>query len=336
MPTPGPLNLITDIPGVLIGHATDEKVITGVTVLKCETPMVAAADVRGGAPGTREIDVLAAENLVDRIDALALTGGSVFGLGAADGVAAELSHQGTGLRLTAEGVAIPIVPAAVLHDLGNDGDKNWGAAPPYADLGRAALKAAAKEFGLGAVGAGKGARAGVVAGGVGSASIDLGEDVLVGAIAVVNSVGSVLLPDGETYYAWPYEQDKEFGGARPKEDFDLSHPFPDYSRLKADGRLQPGANTTLAAVATSVELTNTELKRVAMMAHDGLARAIRPIHAPFDGDVVFALSGATTKAPGDDNDLSRAMTVTRIGSAAADCLARAVARGVYEALKVNP
>ena len=211
MPNPGALNLITDISGVLVGHATDDKANTGVTVLRCEHAMKAAVDVRGGAPGTRETDVLAPENLVHEVQAVVLSGGSVFGLAAADGVAAELSHQGVGLHMTDSGPAIPIVPAAVLHDLGYAGDKNWGATPPYQQLGRDALGDARTKFALGTIGAGKGARAGTVAGGIGSASIDLGDGVVVGALAAVNSLGSALLADGETFHAWLFEQNGEFG-----------------------------------------------------------------------------------------------------------------------------
>lgn len=330
MPRPGTLNLITDVTGLQVGHATAESARTGVTVLRCEKPMTAAVDLRGGGPGTRETDVLLPENLVGEIDALVLSGGSVFGLAAADGVAAALSHQGVGLRLAGSGPAVPIVPAAVLHDLGNGGRKDWADTPPYHRLGTEALAVAATKFGLGAAGAGRGATAGTVAGGVGSTSIDLGDNVVIGALAVVNSVGSVLLPDGETFYAWQYEQEHEFGNKKPSAWCDLGDPFPEFGRLHADGRLQAGVNTTLAAVATTVVLTTTELKRVAMMAHDGMARAIRPAHTPFDGDIVFALSNGGVHLPEERDDFDRAISVARIGSAAADCLARAIARGVFE------
>jgi len=330
MPGPGKLNLITDVAGLLIGHATADAARTGVTVLRCERPMTAAVDVRGGGPGTRETDVLLPENLVDEIDALVLSGGSVFGLAAADGVASALSHRGVGLRLSGSGPAIPIVPAAVLHDLGNGGKKDWEDTPPYRRLGIEALAAAGKEFDLGATGAGRGATAGTVAGGIGSTSIDLGEDVIIGALAVVNSMGSVLLPDGETFYAWQYEQAHEFGNRKAPAKYDLGDPFPEFGRLHAGGRIQAGANTTLTVVATTVELSPTELRRVAMMAHDGMARAIRPAHTPFDGDIVFAVSNRAVCLPEGREEFRRAAAVARIGSAAADCLARAIARGVFE------
>lgn len=327
---PASLNLISDVPGVTVGQATDKQVMSGVTVLRCQQSMTAAVDVRGGGPGTRETDLLAPENLVDQIDAVVLSGGSVFGLGAADAVASELSSQGIGLRTSVNGPRVPIVPAAVLHDLGNVGNKNWGTTPPYARLGREALAAATTEFELGSVGAGKGALAGRVSGGIGSTSIDLGDGLIVGALVAVNCVGSALLPDEKTFYAWPYELNNEMGGVTPPAQYDLSDPFPKGSRLGSDSQIKPGANTTLAVVATSMNLSGSELKRVAMMAHDGLARAVRPAHAPSDGDVVFAISSATIEEPADGS-LARAMMLARIGSAAADCLARAIARGVYEA-----
>jgi L-aminopeptidase/D-esterase-like protein len=324
---PAAKNLITDIAGLRVGHATDEAVRTGVTVLLCESGWAAAVDVRGGGPGTRETDALAPENLVGRAHALVLAGGSVFGLAAADGVAASLSVQGFGLHLRPGSAPIPIVPCAVLHDLGNGGDKNWGLSPPYRDLGMSALNAAQRDFQLGSLGAGRGALAGMRKGGIGSASLDLQGGVAVGALVAVNSIGSVLMPDGKTYWAWPFELEKEFGGCGPPQSaMDLSDPGPDEARLLAIGRLRPGANTTIAVVACNAALTSVECKRVAMMAHDGIARAVRPAHTPFDGDTVFALASAEVAL---DANLLRAAQIGRIGSAAADCLARAVARAVH-------
>ncbi len=325
MHRPGPLNLITDVPGLSVGHATDERARTGVTTLLCADQWVAGVDVRGGGPGVRESEALAPENLVGGLHALVLAGGSVFGLAAADGVAAALSARGVGLRLRPGSPSIPIVPAAVLHDLGNGGDKGWGIEPPYRALGMAALEAAGSRFALGAVGAGRGAMAGLQTGGVGSASIDLGDGLQVGALAAVNSVGSVLMPDGKTYWAWAFELDGEFGGRPPpRAPLDASDPAPEESRLRLLGRMQVGVNTTLAVVACSAALCTAECKRIAMMAHDGIARAVRPAHTPFDGDTVFALASGQTALQGD----ARAAQVARLGSAAADCLARAITRGV--------
>ena len=323
---PGPKNLITDIAGLKVGHATDEGVRTGITVLLCASGWAAAVDVRGGGPGTRETDALALENFVGRAHAVVLAGGSVFGLAAADGVAASLSAQGVGLQLRPESPAIPIVPCAVLHDLANGGDKNWGLSPPYRDLGLAAASSAGTEFALGSVGAGRGALAGTRKGGVGSASLNL-DGLMVAALVAVNSVGSVLMPDGETYWAWAFELEKEFGGGGPPHSaMDLSDPAPDEARLLSIGRLRPGINTTIAVVACNVDLNAVECKRVAMMAQDGIARAIRPAHTPFDGDTVFALASAEVAL---NDGLLRAAQIGRIGSAAADCLARAIARAVH-------
>lgn len=326
---PGPRNAITDISGLKVGHATDEAAGTGVTVVLCGGQWTAAVDIRGGGPGVRETETLAAQNVVNGIHAIALSGGSVFGLGAADGVVSVLSEQEIGLRLRPGGKAIPIVPAAVLHDLNNPGDKNWGHTPPYRRLGMEAVANAGEDFALGSVGAGRGAMAGYVKGGIGTASLDLGDGLMVGALAAVNPVGSVYMPDGETFWAWPFELDGEFGGRRPPVDLaPCPDPAPDETRLRELGRLKAGANTTLTVVATNARLTKPEAQRVAMMAQDGLARAIRPVHTPFDGDLTFAI--ASGEIPLND-ERTRQWQIARIGAAAADCLARAIARGVYEA-----
>lgn len=328
IPTPGPRNLITDVAGLRVGHATDERVQTGVTTLLCDGAWVAGIDVRGGGPGVRDTEALAPENVVAGIHGLVLAGGSVFGLAAVDGVVARLSARGVGMRLSPGGVPIPIVPGAVLHDLANGGDKAWGEDPPYRALGLASMAAAGEAFALGSVGAGRGARAGYRKGGIGSASLALEGGLMVGALAAVNPVGSVYLPDGETFWAWPFEFGDEYGGRTPAVPAHAYDPVPDASRLAALGRLSPGANTTLGVVATNVALTKAEAKRVAMMAQDGIARAIRPSHTPFDGDLVFALASGALALPEGG---ARWQAIARIGSAAADCLARAIARGVYHA-----
>jgi L-aminopeptidase/D-esterase-like protein len=323
---PGSRNLVTDVAGLKVGHATDDDVRSGVTALLCGAGWAAGVDVRGGGPGTRETDALSPENLVGRAHAVVLAGGSVFGLAAADGVAAALSSQGIGLQLRAGTPPIPIVPAAVLHDLGNGGNKNWGLSPPYRDLGLRALAAAGADFALGPVGAGRGALAGRLQGGIGSASVNLGDGLIVGALVALNSVGSPLMPDGKTYWAWAFELDQEFGGVGPPENaMDLSDPAPDEARLVAIGRLRPGVNTTLGVVVCNADLSTSECKRMAMMAQDGIARAVRPAHTPFDGDTVFAL--ASGELPLKEPAL-RAAQIGRIGSAAADCLARSIVRAV--------
>jgi L-aminopeptidase/D-esterase-like protein len=319
---PGARNLITDVPGLRVGQAQDVAARTGVTVILPDERAVCAVDVRGGAPGTRETDALAPENLVEAVDAVVLSGGSVYGLGAADAVAAWLGARGRGFALAASPdiPPSPVVPAAILFDMANGGHKAWGEAPPYGALGKAAVAAAGHDFALGTAGAGYGAMAGALKGGIGSASIVAADGVAVGAIVAVNSWGSVVAPGGRSFWAAPYEVDDEFGGlgsaglAAAPEDWGLA-------KGAASAR-----NTTIACVATDVALTPAQAKRVAIMAQDGLARAIRPLHAPFDGDVVFAISTARQVGPEPAT-----LTVARLGALAADVLARAVARAAYEA-----
>ena len=290
---PGEFNTICDVPGIRVGQAEDAGVITGVSVILPDSRAVCACDVRGGGPGTRETDALDSHTLVDAVDAVVLSGGSSWGLAAADGVASAL--------------------------------KEWGEEPPYRQLGKAALANASREVRLGRSGAGFGARAGAHRGGTGSASLRLsGGDHTVGALVCVNSFGSVTLPgqDG-VYWAHPFELDGEFGGARP----DPGAPQPDPEDWGA-AKFNPAAreNTTIACIATNAPLSPSAAKRVAIMAQDGFARAIRPVHTPFDGDVVFVLSTGDREAPDPDP-----FALSRLGSAAADTLARAVARGVHEA-----
>ena len=321
-PRPGALNLITDVPGLKVGQAQDERVRTGVTVIAPDTRVVAAVDVRGGGPGTRETDLLNADVLVDAVDAICLSGGSVYGLGAGDGVAAALGAIGRGYPMGPGIKPAPIVPGAILFDLANGGDKDWGEDPPYAALGKRALKAADVRFELGTVGAGYGAMAGSLKGGVGSASLVDDEGVVVGALAAVNAFGSAVMPGSSAFWAWPFEIDGEFGGARPTPTLAVAPD--DWGLAKRNPSLRQ--NTTIAVVATNVALTPGQAKRLAVMAQDGLARALRPVHALYDGDVVFAIStGAKPLAE------PWAYSLTLLGERAANCLARAVARGVYAA-----
>ncbi len=321
---PGPLDLITDVAGLRVGQADDARVRTGVTVILPDDRADCAVDVRGGGPGTRETDALDAWNLVHSADAVVLSGGSVYGLAAADGVATWLGAHGRGFAMVRQpGVPpSPIVPAAILFDVADGGDKNWGMNPPYRELGIRAVEAASRSVRLGTVGAGYGAGAGALKGGVGSASLLTHDGMTIGAIVAVNSAGSTTVPGDRHFWAGAFEMNHEFGGLGPGA---ALVPGEDWGLAKVN----PGAraNTTIACVATDVSLDPDELKRVAIMAQDGLARAIRPVHSPFDGDVVFALSTARRQQGGP----SRPFTVARIGAAAADVLARAVARGVYEA-----
>lgn len=325
MARPGPQNLITDVAGLTVGQAEDAHVRTGTTVILAERPAVAAAAIAGGGPGTRETDLLAADTLVDAVDAIVLSGGSAYGLAAADGVAAALGAAGRGFGLVDRpGVPrTPIVPAAILYDLANGGDKDWGAAPPYAALGRDALAAAGETFALGRAGAGHGALAGQHPGGTGSASILTDDGLTVGALAAVNCFGSVTLPNSACYWAWPFECDGEFGGLRPDPGAPAFDPE-DWGAAKANPA--PGTNTTIACVATDVALTPGEARRVAQMALSGFARAIRPVFTPFDGDTVFVLSTAARPLPEP-----APLALARLGELAAATLARAIARGVHEA-----
>lgn len=319
----GPRNDITDVPGINVGQAENARVKTGVTVVLTEEPAICSGDVRGGGPGTRETDLLDPSTLVDRADAIVLSGGSSYGLAAADGVAAWLGAKGRGFQLVARpGVPpSPIVPAAILYDLANGGDKNWGTEPPYRALGLAACESAARApVKLGRAGAGFGASAGAGPGGLGSASYVTPEGIIVGVLVAVNSFGSVKMPGADAFWAWPFEQDGEFGGARPGKDWRTTADFPADTKLGAAAR----ANTTIGIVALSAALTQAEARRIAIMAQDGLARAIRPAHGPTDGDALFVL--ATGEGPSPDP-----LTLTRLGLLAADCVARAIARGVYEA-----
>lgn len=320
---PGPRNLITDVDGIRVGQAEDSRVRTGVTVLLADAPANAVVDVRGGAPGTRDTEALDVVNLVGRVDAIVLSGGSVFGLDAASGVTSVLRQMGRGYEMAPGAPSVPIVPAAILFDLTNGGNKSWDDEPPYRLLGRQAVESAAREFALGNAGAGFGARAGPCKGGLGSASVVADDGVTVGAIAAVNAYGSPLIPGTDVFWAFPFEFDGEFGGRRLRSDYAGVHDEVTPSDLRDS---QARANTTIAIVATDTDVDRVELKRIAIMAGDGFARALRPVHTPFDGDIVFAVATGRRKI-----SEPRAREVTRIGSLASDCLARAIARGVYEA-----
>jgi len=298
----------------------DDRLRSGVTVLLGERPFVASVDVRGGAPGTRETDLLDPSCRVDQVDAICLSGGSAFGLGACDGVMRWLRERGRGVP--AGGAIVPIVPGAILFDLTNGGDKNWDW-PPYRDLGYQATGLAARDFALGNAGAGMGARAGDLKGGLGSASaVDPVNGLQVGALVAVNARGYTTMGGMPQFWAWALEQDSEFGGLPPPRR-GLALPV-SHSRADSD-RSDPRVNTTIAVVATNARLDKADAERLAIMAQDGLARSIRPVHTPQDGDTVFAV--ATGRRDLGDHPLA----LGELGTLAADCLARAVARGVYHA-----
>lgn len=316
---PGPKNLITDVSGIKIGNVSSLDMRSGVTTLIPDEPVVAAVDIRGGGPGTRETDALNADCLVEKIHAVVFSGGSAYGLASADGVMAGLAQKKSGYQIGE--ARIPIVPAAILFDLLNQGNKNWGKQSPYFEMGWQATRQLEETFTLGNTGAGMGATAGPLKGGLGSASFVCkqgSEEATVGALAVVNSAGSVTLPNSAVMWAAPYEQNQELGGQpRLESDYQMELEYI-FSRPQ-------GANTTLVAVATDIALTKPQAKRIAMMAQDGLARAIRPAHSPLDGDTVFVLSTGK-KALSDP-----VAALATLGTLAADCVARAIARGVFEA-----
>jgi D-aminopeptidase len=322
MMRPGPRNLITDVPGLTVGQADDAKLRSGVTVILPHGSARAAADLRGGGPGTRETETLAEGGLVNELHALVLSGGSAFGLDAATGVQSFLRETGIGFAVGP--VRVPIVPQAILFDLLNGGDKNWGLHPPYRDMAYEAAQRAAADFALGTAGAGFGATVAWkqpgtrMMGGLGSASLVRADGTVVGALAVANAAGSVTIGDAPHFWAAPLEIGHEFGG--------LGWP-PDGTGMEQSLIFKGGPvqSTTLGVIATDAALTKAELKRLAVMAQTGLARAIVPVHTPIDGDIVFALSVGERKLSNPVFDL------TELGAMAASALARAVARGVYEA-----
>jgi len=317
---PGPKNLITDVAGLKVGNATDQALRSGVTVVLCDEPATAAVQVLGGAPGTRETDLLEPHNTVQTVDALVLSGGSAFGLDAASGVQAALRDMGRGFAVGPHHV--PIVPAAILFDLMNGGNKDWGRYPPYRELGYAALANAAADFETGSAGAGTGALTATYKGGLGSASTVLNSGLTVGALVAVNALGSPTIGSGRHFWAAPFEEEAEFGG------LGLPAPFPADARAvrtKMSPRPAGTENTTIAVIATDAALTKAEAKRLAIAAHDGFARALWPAHTPLDGDLVFALAtGKSGRAPALEDFIDLCATV-------AATMARAIARGVYDA-----
>ncbi|MGI9480901.1 MAG: P1 family peptidase [Hyphomicrobiales bacterium] len=324
VPCTGKNNLITDVAGISVGNAGDEKRASGVTAILTGQGAVAGVDVRGGGPATRETDALDPSCLVGKIHGVVLSGGSVFGLAAADGAVQALAGQGIGFTFGGQPHPCPVVPAACLFDLTNGADKAWGNTPPYRELGAAACKAASADFALGNQGAGLGAAAGCLKGGLGSAS-SVSDGVTIGALAAVNSFGSAVVPGTDCLWAAPFAVGNEYpGGGLPGLDGNLDQTKGTKAELSA-GADAPGRNTTLCVVATDADLTKAQAERLAIMAGDGMARALRPVHTPFDGDIVFALAtGATNRRPDP-------LELAKLGGLAADCLARAIARGVWEA-----
>jgi L-aminopeptidase/D-esterase-like protein len=309
-------NLITDVTGVKVGNSQDARLASGVTAILFDAPATASVAVHGGAPGLRDAALLEPGMLVEQVDAFVLSGGSAYGLDSVGGVLAFLRAGGRGFPVGP--IRVPIAPGTILFDLLNGGDKDFGSEPVYWRLGRQAAAAAGADFALGTAGAGFGATTVNLKGGLGSASALTSAGFCVGALVAVNAVGSATIGDGPHFWAAPYERAGEFGG--------LGWPraWPDD---RGDFRIKgvDPQNTTIAVVATDAALTRAEAKRLAIMAHDGMAHALRPSHAAMDGDVIFSAATATASArptPGDKAE---------IGMRAADCLARAIARAVFEA-----
>jgi L-aminopeptidase/D-esterase-like protein len=313
----GARNLITDVAGLRVGNAADLRIKSGVTAVLCDEPAVAAVQVLGGAPGTRETDLLEPHNTVEAVNAVVLAGGSAFGLDS--GTQAFLREQGIGFAVQDQ--VVPIVPAAILFDLTNGGDKNWGRYPPYRELGYEAARLAAADFAIGTQGAGTGAMTAGLKGGLGSASTVLDNGITVGALVAVNPLGSVTVGRSRHFWAAPFEIGDEFGG------LGIPSPMPEDAReirLKFSEKPQ-GAATTIAIIATDAVLTKAAAKRLAIAAHDGFTRAIWPSHTPFDGDLVFAL------ATGRSGSAVSPEQAIELGAVAGATMARAIARGVHAA-----
>ncbi len=316
----GKLNLITDVQGISVGNAHDSNLRSGVTAILCDQPAVASIKLMGGAPGTRDTELLSPENTVETIDAIALSGGSAFGLDAASGVQAALREQGRGLQL--RGQVIPIVPSAILFDLTNGGDKDWGLYPPYRELGHEAAVNAGESFDLGSAGAGFGCAVSGLKGGLGSASTVFDNGITVGALAAVNALGAVTIGKTPHFWSAPFELDNEFGSlgwpdAMPADATDI--------KLKFRDDLAPATNTVIGVIATDAVLTKAQAKRVSIAAHDGYARAIWPSHTPMDGDLIYTV--ATGKS-GHQPDIGQLID---LGAYAASTMARAIARAVFSA-----
>lgn len=318
----GTSNSILDVGGLQIGQSYDAKVKTGVTVIIPDQAARCAVDIRGGGPGTRESAALQDGGIIDSVHAITLAGGSVYGLAAADGVTSFLGSKGVGYMAGPAPIPVsPIVPAAILFDNANGGDKNWSNNPPFRGLGFAACHAAGDTVLQGAAGAGYGATAGLYPGGLGTASEQVG-DITIGAIIAANPVGSPYVPGTKCFWSWPYEVDGEFGGQRPPSDY--TYQLPKDSKLEF---LKTGGQSTIiGAVATNASLSQKGLKRLAIMAQDGIAMAVQPSHTPLDGDTIFALS------TGDKQCMSPPH-LAELGAAAARCVARAIAKGIFEASK---
>ncbi|MDJ0614863.1 MAG: P1 family peptidase [Rhizobiaceae bacterium] len=319
---PGKTNSITDIEGLRVGNAQDTKLKSGVTALICETPCVASVAVHGGGPGTRDTELLNPENTVENVDGIVLSGGSAYGLDAASGVQAWMRENNRGFAVGP--VRVPIVPGAIIFDLINGGNKDWGRFPPYRDMGFEAATKASRSFETGSVGAGCGALVAGLKGGLGTASLTLESGVTIGALFAVNAVGSPLIGNSQHFHAAVFEKQEEFGG------HGLPSPLPDNSdelKIKFRAHSSGITNTTIGVIATDAILTKSEAKRLAIAAHDGIARAIYPAHTPMDGDLIFSLANGQSGKKPENNDWAD------MSAHVANVTSRAICRGVYDAQK---
>ena len=325
---PGPTNSLVDVPGLRVGHCTRDEPgwLTGVTVvLAPEGGAVAGVDVRGGGPGTRETDVLDPRNLVDRVDAIVLGGGSALGLAAADGVVDALLDAGIGWPMGEPGRVVPIVPAAILFDLGRGG--TWGHRPRAEDGRAAYADASASAVAQGCVGAGTGAKAGGLKGGIGSASVVLESGTTVAALIALNAVGSAVDPTTGLPYAVGLGLGDELAhvGRPGAAELEASRGRAEALPANAGG---PGLATTIGVIATDATLTKAQCQKTAGIGHDGYARALKPVHTLFDGDTLFTLATGERSAPDP-------VEQTLLMEAAADCVARAIVRALLAATSVD-
>ena len=309
------------IAGLAIGHAADAEVCTGTTVILPDAPAVASAHVVGGSPGTRETDLLNPQQLVEKVDAIVLSGGSAFGLDAASGAQAWLAEAGRGFPVPPK--RVPIVPAAILFDLNNGGNKDWGRYPPYRELGFEATAVAGRSCTTGRVGAGFGATTATTPGGLGMASETLACGATVMSVMAVNAAGSPRIGSSAHYWAAPFERDGEYGG------LGLPDPWPEDAEavVTKAGHSTAGMNTTIGAVITDAVISKVEAKQIAVMAHDGFARALYPVHTPGDGDLLFVLS------TGEKSLDRESLSLLSLGTTAANTVSRAIAQGVHAAIE---
>jgi len=326
---PGGKNLISDVDGILVGNAEDDQLQTGLTYIKFEKKFSASAYVYGGATASREIDLLQPERTIRYIDGISLSGGSVFGLSAGSEYVDILSEESRGFKIKNSNISIPIVPCASIYDLNTKNNKSING-ELYRYLAKSAYKNANKHFILGNTGAGIGAKAGIFKGGLGSASISIDNDYTIGAITIVNSLGSPFVGNTGILYSGLYEMNGEMGdninsNYKNFAKYSFNYKIKNNTKLKSD--LTSKENTTISVIATNIELNKLDLYKIAKMCTSGLSRAIQPVGTPMDGDIIFVVSSNEKKL--NINEYN----ITLIGSLATDTLTRAVGRAVFSAIQ---